>query len=94
MISERVHPLDAQALALFEAKGTHGWFPAGNVNGVKVRRIMQIIRDFHKASTLHAGRGFMRSKRPCVAPMSPGLMAEWSGCRQGKTLPAGFAWKN
>lgn len=49
MISERVHPLDAQALALFEAKGTHGWFPAGNVNGVKVRRIMQIIRDFHKA---------------------------------------------
>ena len=44
MISERVHPLDAQALALFEAKGTHGWFPAGNVNGVKVRRIMQIIR--------------------------------------------------
>jgi SAM-dependent methyltransferase len=48
MSSERVYPLDSEALALFEAKGASGWFPAGNVNGVKVRRVMQIIRDFAK----------------------------------------------
>jgi SAM-dependent methyltransferase len=48
MSSERVYPLDSDALELFALKGAYGWFPAGNVNGVKVRRVMQIIRDFAK----------------------------------------------
>ena len=46
MAEERVHQLGTDALDLFSAKGTKGWFPAGDVNGVKVRRVMQLIRDF------------------------------------------------
>ncbi len=48
MAEERVHRLGIDALDLFSAKGSQGWFPAGNVNGVKVRRVMQLIRDFTK----------------------------------------------
>ena len=49
MTEERVHQLGNDALDLFSAKGSQGWFPAGDVNGVKVRRVMQLIRDFAKA---------------------------------------------
>jgi SAM-dependent methyltransferase len=48
MSSERVYPLDSAALDLFDLKGAQGWYPAGSANGVKVRRVMQIIRDFAK----------------------------------------------
>jgi 2-polyprenyl-3-methyl-5-hydroxy-6-metoxy-1,4-benzoquinol methylase len=43
------HQLDAEALALFAAKGTEGGphVPqAGLANGVKVRRVLQLTRDF------------------------------------------------
>jgi len=49
MTAERVHELGADALGLFSAKGSQGWYPAGDVNGVKVRRVMQLIRDFAKS---------------------------------------------
>jgi 2-polyprenyl-3-methyl-5-hydroxy-6-metoxy-1,4-benzoquinol methylase len=48
MSEERVHPLDAEALALFARKGWEagpGAPQTGLANGVKVRRIMQITRD-------------------------------------------------
>lgn len=49
MTQESVHSLDPEALELFAKKGTQGGpgVPqAGLANGVKVRRIMQITRDF------------------------------------------------
>jgi len=49
MTEESVHSLDAESLELFARKGTQGGpcVPqAGLANGVKVRRIMQITRDF------------------------------------------------
>jgi 2-polyprenyl-3-methyl-5-hydroxy-6-metoxy-1,4-benzoquinol methylase len=49
MTREPVYALDAEALALFARKGTEGGpdIPqAGLANGVKVRRILQITRDF------------------------------------------------
>ncbi|MBU0634672.1 MAG: class I SAM-dependent methyltransferase [Candidatus Omnitrophica bacterium] len=48
MLSERVYTLDTKILKLFASKG--GSDPQiANANGVKVRRIMQITRDFAKA---------------------------------------------
>lgn len=49
MTSESVYSLDEATLKLFELKGKQGGpgIPqVGNANGVKVRRVMQIIRDF------------------------------------------------
>jgi 2-polyprenyl-3-methyl-5-hydroxy-6-metoxy-1,4-benzoquinol methylase len=49
MTHELVHPLDAEALEMFARKGTQGGpgIPqVGLANGVKVRRIMQVTRDF------------------------------------------------
>jgi SAM-dependent methyltransferase len=51
MISERVFALDQETLELFASKGLQGGCgipQAGNANGVKVRRVMQLIRDFSK----------------------------------------------
>lgn len=51
MAIETAHPLDAEALELFAAKGTGGGSlisPFANVNGVKVRRVMQIVSDLTK----------------------------------------------
>jgi SAM-dependent methyltransferase len=51
MATETVHPLDPEALKLFAAKGTQGGVgppQVGNVNGVKVRRVMQIASDLTK----------------------------------------------
>jgi SAM-dependent methyltransferase len=48
MTKEIVHKLDAEALDLFARKGTEGGAgvpQAGLMNGVKVRRIMQVTRD-------------------------------------------------
>jgi len=53
MLSERVYSLDADTLELFALKGTEDDCSApktNNGNGVKVRRVMQIIRDFAKKS--------------------------------------------
>jgi SAM-dependent methyltransferase len=53
-MEERLYPLDADALALFARKGQEGGptVPqAGEANGVKVRRVLQITRDL-------AGRPF------------------------------------
>jgi len=65
MTEERVRRLDADALELFARKGTEGGpnVPqAGLMNGVKVRRIMQITRDltakpFTKLRILDLGCG-------------------------------------
>ena len=49
MTEESVRPLDPEALELFAKKGTEGGphVPqAGAENGLKVRRIMQVTRDF------------------------------------------------
>ncbi|MDQ7858855.1 MAG: methyltransferase domain-containing protein [Armatimonadota bacterium] len=54
MSEERVHPLDAESLALFARKGWEagpGAPQTGPANGVKVRRVMQLTRDL-------AGRPF------------------------------------
>src|SRR5262245_62615377 len=51
MSSERVFPLDPAAMGLFALKGTQcgrGAPQIGNANGLKVRRVMQLIRDFSK----------------------------------------------
>jgi SAM-dependent methyltransferase len=51
MPAERAFPLDQQTLELFALKGTQGGrgLPQiGKANGVKVRRVMQLIRDFSK----------------------------------------------
>jgi SAM-dependent methyltransferase len=48
MASERAYTLGPDTLRRFTRKGTEGWYPAGNVNGVKVRRVMQLIRDLAK----------------------------------------------
>jgi SAM-dependent methyltransferase len=48
MTKERVHKLDGEALELFAKKGCEGGpniSQSGRMNGVKVRRIMQITRD-------------------------------------------------
>lgn len=48
MSGERVHPLDAEALALFARKGWEagpGAPQTGPANAVKVRRVMQLTRD-------------------------------------------------
>jgi 2-polyprenyl-3-methyl-5-hydroxy-6-metoxy-1,4-benzoquinol methylase len=48
MPQELVHPLDAAALKVFEMKGTQAHIPIpqkGNSNGLKVRRILQLLRD-------------------------------------------------
>lgn len=48
MTEERIRPLDADALALFARKGREGGpdVPqAGEANGVKVRRVIQVTRD-------------------------------------------------
>jgi tRNA (mo5U34)-methyltransferase len=65
MTKESIHKLDADALNLFARKGTEGGpnVPqAGQANGVKVRRIMQITRDlaprpFDKLRVLDLGCG-------------------------------------
>jgi 2-polyprenyl-3-methyl-5-hydroxy-6-metoxy-1,4-benzoquinol methylase len=65
MTTESVHQLDAKALEFFARKGTDGGpnVPqAGQANGVKVRRIMQITRDlgrqpFEKLRILDLGCG-------------------------------------
>ena len=57
MPSDRIYPLDADALALFESKGAQAWFPAGSVNGLKVRRVMQIIGDFAKLRIFYLACG-------------------------------------
>ncbi|MFH2144682.1 MAG: class I SAM-dependent methyltransferase [Candidatus Omnitrophota bacterium] len=49
MSSERVYTLDDKILKLFASKGSSGPQIA-NANGVKVRRVMQLTRDFAKAS--------------------------------------------
>jgi SAM-dependent methyltransferase len=64
-VEESVRPLDDDALALFARKGREGSLPvpqAGEANGVKVRRIMQITRDlarrpFNKLRILDLGCG-------------------------------------
>lgn len=64
-MAESVRPLDDDALALFARKGKEGSLPvpqAGEANGVKVRRIMQITRDlarrpFAKLRILDLGCG-------------------------------------
>ncbi|MBI4473847.1 MAG: methyltransferase domain-containing protein [Acidobacteria bacterium] len=51
MLSEHVYPLDPDTLELFALKGIEDGCAtpqARNANGVKVRRVMQIIRDFAK----------------------------------------------
>jgi SAM-dependent methyltransferase len=51
MSAERVFPLDLETLELFAMKGIQGGCPlpqVGNATGVKVRRVMQLIRDFSK----------------------------------------------
>jgi SAM-dependent methyltransferase len=51
MPMEIVQPLDAETLELFASKGKEGGpgIPqVGNANGVKVRRVIQIIRDLAK----------------------------------------------
>lgn len=51
MSSERVFPLDQETIELFALKGTQGGCGTshlGNTNGVKLRRVMQLIRDFSK----------------------------------------------
>jgi SAM-dependent methyltransferase len=51
MAEERVLPLDQETIDLFALKGTEGGPGTpqiGNANGVKVRRVMQCIRDFSK----------------------------------------------
>jgi SAM-dependent methyltransferase len=51
MATEAVHPLDPEALQLFAAKGTQGGLgtpQAGNANGLKVRRVIQITSDLAK----------------------------------------------
>jgi SAM-dependent methyltransferase len=51
MALERVRSLDPETLELFAAKGTQGGpgIPqVGNANGVKVRRVMQIVQDLTK----------------------------------------------
>jgi SAM-dependent methyltransferase len=50
MSSERVFPVDQETIKLFALKGTQGGGPPKTVNaaGVKVRRVMQLIRDFSK----------------------------------------------
>ena len=48
MSSERVHPLDPEALELFHLKGTVGGcgtVQIGDSNGLKVRRVMQVTSD-------------------------------------------------
>ena len=65
MIEESVRKLDSDALELFARKGTEGGSnvpQAGQENGVKVRRIMQITRDlaprpFAKLRILDLGCG-------------------------------------
>ena len=65
MTEEHIRELDADALRLFERKGIEGgpYDPqAGRMNGVKVRRIMQITRDlstlpFHSLRILDLGCG-------------------------------------
>lgn len=47
MSSERVHALDKEAINLFASKG-FCTPQIANENGVKVRRVMQLIRDFSK----------------------------------------------
>ena len=51
MSEERIIHLDQETLDLFARKGTQGSdvvVQMGNANGVKVRRVMQLIRDFAK----------------------------------------------
>lgn len=52
MSSEHVRPLDPEMTALFMSKGIKRGAPvppqAGGANGVKVRRVMQLMRDFSK----------------------------------------------
>jgi len=51
MSSERVFPLDQDTIELFSLKGTKGGCgtpQVSNANGLKVRRVMQLIRNFSK----------------------------------------------
>ncbi len=51
MSAERVFPLDRETLELFAMKGIQGASAIpqmGNATGVKVRRVMQLVRDFSK----------------------------------------------
>ncbi|MDL5046001.1 hypothetical protein QQ054_08135 [Oscillatoria amoena NRMC-F 0135] len=51
MFKEHVIPLDQETLDLFALKGTQGESATpqlANANGLKVRRVMQLIRDFSK----------------------------------------------
>ncbi len=51
MNEETIYPLDAEALALFARKGREGGAhvpQAGEANGVKVRRVMQMTRDLSR----------------------------------------------
>src|SRR5688572_9760362 len=51
MSSERIFTLDEDTIELFALKGTqadYGHPQIYNANGVKVRRVMQLIRDFSK----------------------------------------------
>lgn len=51
MSPERAFPLDQRTIELFAIKGTQGGCgtpQTGNANGLKVRRVMQLIRDFSK----------------------------------------------
>jgi 2-polyprenyl-3-methyl-5-hydroxy-6-metoxy-1,4-benzoquinol methylase len=51
MSSQNVFPLDQESTKLFALKGTQGDCgtpQVGNANGLKVRRVMQLIRDFSK----------------------------------------------
>ena len=51
MSSERAFPLDQRTIELFAIKGTQGGDgtrQTGNANGLKERRVMQLIRDFSK----------------------------------------------
>ena len=51
MSAERVFPLDRETLELFAMKGIQeaSAIPQmGNATGVKVRRVMQLVRDFSK----------------------------------------------
>lgn len=50
MSEERVFTLDQETVEMFASKGIQSGSASqkGNANGLKVRRVMQLIRDFSK----------------------------------------------
>ncbi len=66
MLTEKIHPLEPDMLELFAQKGKEGESDTPqpyNANGLKVRRIMQIIRDLARNSVEEIQATLMTGQR-------------------------------